>query len=54
MWPDRVSNPGPLALESDALLMRNAAREKEYNQVENKKIQKINVAIAPLYRVYYQ
>ena len=20
MWPDRVSNPGPLALESDALL----------------------------------
>ena len=19
MWPDRVSNPGPLALESDAL-----------------------------------
>ena len=20
MWPDQVSNPGPLALESDALL----------------------------------
>ena len=20
MWPDRVSNPGPLAFESDALL----------------------------------
>ena len=22
MWPDRVSNPGPLALESDALKCR--------------------------------
>ena len=27
MWPDRVSNPGPLALESDALptALRNPA-----------------------------
>ena len=25
MWPDRVSNPGPLALESDALPTMHAA-----------------------------
>ena len=30
MWPDRVSNPGPLALESDALptALRGPARVK--------------------------
>ena len=30
MWPDRVSNPGPLALESDALptALRGAAKMK--------------------------
>ena len=26
MWPDRVSNPGPLALESDTLHLRYAAQ----------------------------
>ena len=26
MWPDRISNPRPLALESDALPTANAAR----------------------------
>ena len=25
MWPDRVSNPGPLALESDSYRLRYAA-----------------------------
>ena len=30
MWPDRISNPGPLALESDALttVLRSSARIK--------------------------
>ena len=30
MWPDRVSNPGPLALESDALptALRGPASKK--------------------------
>ena len=26
MWPDRVSNPGPLTYESDAYRLRYAAR----------------------------
>ena len=32
MWPDRVSNPGPLALESDALptALRGPERERDY------------------------
>ena len=29
MWPDRVSNPVPLALESDALLTARLTQELE-------------------------
>ena len=34
MWPDRVSNPGPLALESDAL--PTASRSSAYYQHREK------------------
>ena len=46
MWPDRVSNPGPLVLESDALpyALRGPARlckkttvTKKYDALEIKK-----------------
>ena len=30
MWPNRVSNPGPLALESDALPTALAERHSEF------------------------
>ena len=37
MWPDRVSNPGPLALESDALPTDCATRpgHTERNNLSN-------------------
>ena len=37
MWPDRVSNPGPLTYESGALptVLRDPAAPEQYNRLQH-------------------
>ena len=49
MWPDRLSNPGPLALESDA--PQSCLRDSSYNGEQMKKKSKRFIRVSVLFCV---
>ena len=52
MWPDRVSNPGPLAYESDVLLTEPCGMAVKW-WVNRAKVDKILFILAILYKSLY-